>query len=155
MYKFTLFVVRQRLLNMSGKSLRSGDWVILSTLGGGAALLYLLSTLAQSFLAPANGQVTNDWSILVTGDNIRSFDWSNSQDTHWLLSLFLNLLGYATIFLPGYYVIQYVRSSGYLELGPSSCLQPLVRLCVQGTDYDNLNEEVPAEKEKQTEETVR
>ena len=152
MYKFTLFLVRQRLLNMSGKSLRSGDWVILSTLGGGAALLYLLSTLAQSFLAPANGQVNIDLSILVTGDNI---DWSNFQDAHWLLSLFLNLLGYATIFLPGYYVIQYVRSSGYLELGPSSCLQPLVRLCVQGTDYDNLNEEVPAEKEKQTDEVVR
>ena len=80
---------------------------------------------------------------------------SDFQDNHWLLSLFLNLLGYATIFLPGYYVIQYVRSSGYLDIGPSSILQPLVRLCVQGTEYDNLNEEVPADKEKQTEEAVR
>jgi len=64
-------------------------------------------------------------------------------------------LGYATIFLPGYYVIRYVRNSGYLDIGPSSILQPLVRLCVQGTEYDNLNEEVPADKEKQTEEAAR
>jgi len=129
----SILTVRQYILNiMSGKSLRSGDWVILSTLGGGAALLYFLSTMAQAALAP-----------------------DNSQDAHWLLSLFLNLLGYATIFLPGYYVIQYVRNSGYLDIGPSSILQPLVRLCVQGTEYDNLNEEVPADKEKQTEEAVR
>ena len=102
--------------------------MILSTLLGGAALLFFLSTMAQSILAPDNG-----------------------QDAHWLLSLFLNLLGYATIFLPGYYVIQYVRNSGYLDMGPSSLLSPLVRLCVQGTEYDNLNEDVPAEKEKKTE----
>ena len=122
----SIFVVRHNLLKMSGQSLRSGDWIILSTLLGGSALLFVLSTLAQSYLAP-------------------------TQDAHWLLSLFLNLLGYATIFLPGYYVIQYVRKSGYLDLGPSSYLSPLVRLCVQGTEYDNLNEEVPAQKEKQTE----
>ena len=48
-------------------------------------------------------------------------------------------------------MIQYVRNSGYLDMGPSSCLSPLVRLCVQGTDYDNLNEDVPAEKEKKSE----
>ena len=50
--------MRQHILNiMSGKSLRSGDWVILSTLGGGAALLYFLSTMAQAALAPDNSQV--------------------------------------------------------------------------------------------------
>ena len=48
-------------------------------------------------------------------------------------------------------MIQYVRSSGYLDMGPSSCLSPLVRLCVLGTEYDNLNEDVPAEKEKKSE----
>ena len=54
----SIFLVRQYILNiMSGKSLRSGDWVILSTLGGGAALLYLLSTMAQAALAPDNSQV--------------------------------------------------------------------------------------------------
>ena len=33
------------------------NWVILSTLGGGAALLYFLSTTAQAALAPDNSQV--------------------------------------------------------------------------------------------------
>ena len=42
---------------MSGKSLRSGDWIILSTLVGGAALLFFLSTMAQAVLAPDNSQV--------------------------------------------------------------------------------------------------
>ena len=48
------------------------------------------------------------------------------------MSLAINLLGYATIFLPGYYALQYVRSTGYLESGPASLLLPLVRLCVKG-----------------------
>ena len=54
---FPMFLVRQHFLNMSGQSLRSGDWVILSTLLGGAALLFFLSTMAQSLLAPDKGQV--------------------------------------------------------------------------------------------------
>merc|ERR1712073_46379 len=43
----------------------------------------------------------------------------------------------------------------YLDLGPGSCLQPLVRLCVRGTESDNLDEDVPALKEKQSEETSK
>merc|ERR1719342_1361730 len=58
------------------------------------------------------------------------------ESSFWLLSLILNLIGYSTIFLPGYYVIQYVRKTNYLETGPSSLLQPLVRLFVKGTESD-------------------
>ena len=117
---------------MSSQSFRSSDWIIVSTLCGGSVLLYILSSLAQSFLAPPPG-----------------------EDAYWLVSLGLNLLGYATVFLPGYYVIQYVRESNYLDLGPGSCLQPLVRLCVRGTESDNLDEDIPAQKEKQSEETSK
>jgi len=33
----------------------------------------------------------------------------------WLLRLLLNLAGYATVILPGYLLICYVRKSGYLN----------------------------------------
>jgi len=38
-------------------------------------------------------------------------DWTD----FWLLRLLLNLAGYATIILPGYLLICYVRKSGYLD----------------------------------------
>lgn len=41
-------------------------------------------------------------------------------------SLIFNLLGYSTVFLPGYLIIRYVRQSGYLEKGPSKCMDSLV-----------------------------
>ena len=59
---------------MSSQSFRSSDWIIVSTLCGGSVLLYILSSLAQSFLAPPPG-----------------------EDAYWLVSLGLNLLGYATV----------------------------------------------------------
>ena len=37
-----------------------------------------------------------------------------------------NLLGYSTVFLPGYLIIRYVRSSGYLENGPTKCMDYFV-----------------------------
>jgi len=33
----------------------------------------------------------------------------------WLLRLLLNLAGYATVIIPGYLFIRYVRKSGYLD----------------------------------------
>jgi len=47
---------------------------------------------------------------------------------HWVASLAFNMLGYATIFLPGYLIIRYVRRAGYLERGPPKCMQSLVRV---------------------------
>ena len=116
---FDTVVVRENLHEMSGQSLRAPDWIIISTICGGSVILFFLSTLAQSLLAPPPG-----------------------DDMFWLVSLTLNLLGYATVFLPGYYVIKYVRAINYLDVGPPSFLQPLVRLCVRGSENDNIDEEV-------------
>ena len=38
-------------------------------------------------------------------------DWTD----FWLLRLLLNLAGYATIIVPGYLLIRYIRKSGYLD----------------------------------------
>lgn len=100
------------------------DWVILSILAGGGTVLFLISTLAQHLLAPSPGETI-----------------------FWILSLLLNMIGYATIIVPGFLVIKYVRESGYLDSSKaSSVLQPLVRLLVRGGDVD-LNEETNAKKE--------
>lgn len=99
--------------------LKSADWVILSIIGVGSIAIFLFSSFAQYMLAPPPG-----------------------ESLFWLLSLVLNLIGYATIFVPGYYVLQYVRKTNYLETGPVSLLQPLVRLFVKGAETDIIEAEV-------------
>jgi len=37
--------------------------------------------------------------------------WTN----FWLLRLLLNLAGYATVIIPGYLLVCYIRKSGYLN----------------------------------------
>ena len=113
---------------MSGQAMRSSDWKILAIIFGGSVLIYILNCLAQTYFAPLPG-----------------------EDLYWLISLFLNLIGYSTVLLPGYYVIQYVRQSNYLDLGQPSFLQPLVRLCVRGTEADNIDSEAEPLNEKQSE----
>jgi len=66
----------------------------------------------------------------------------------WFYSLIINILGYATVFLPGYYVIKYVQKTNYLDVGPSSLISPLVRLCVKGNEFDNLDEDNGEAKSK-------
>ena len=92
---------RSEVMKMT--SLQRPDAIILALGLGGASLLYLLSTVAQVFVAPAPG-----------------------TSLSWTLALCLNLLGYATILLPGAAVISYVRKTNYLETAPLSVLQPLV-----------------------------
>ena len=115
---------------MSGQAMRSSDWKILGIIFGGSVLIYSLNSLAQTHFAPLPG-----------------------EDQYWLMSLLLNLIGYSTVLLPGYYVIQYVRQSNYLDLGQPSFLQPLVRLCVRGTEADNIEAEVETAKETENNES--
>jgi len=116
----SLLTGREKLRSiMALPPLKSADWVIISIISIGSIGIYLISTLAQYLMAPPPG-----------------------ESSFWLLSLVLNLIGYSTIFLPGYYVIQYVRKTNYLESGPSSLLQPLVRLFVKGSESDIIENEV-------------
>ena len=39
----------------------------------------------------------------------------NEWKDFWIVRLILNLLGYATIVIPGYLIISYVRKTGYLD----------------------------------------
>ncbi|XP_076873790.1 adenosine 3'-phospho 5'-phosphosulfate transporter 1 [Brachyhypopomus gauderio] len=51
----------------------------------------------------------------------------------WLLRFFLNILGYATIIIPGYFLISYFKRTNYLETGRGFCF-PVVKACVFGTE---------------------
>ncbi|KAG1941878.1 adenosine 3'-phospho 5'-phosphosulfate transporter 1 [Pimephales promelas] len=51
----------------------------------------------------------------------------------WLFRLFLNVLGYATIIIPGYFLISYFKRVNYLETGRGLCF-PLIKTCVFGNE---------------------
>lgn len=57
------------------------------------------------------------------------------QDWHdvWLFRFFLNLLGYSTIIIPGYFLISYFKRTNYLETGRGIC-HPLIKACVFGSE---------------------
>ena len=90
-------------------SIQRQDWPLLALGFGSMSLLYLVSLGLGLDLAPEPG-----------------------TSLPWMLALFLNSVGYATILLPGYLVVQYVRRTGYLDSPSLSLLQPLVRLLVRG-----------------------
>jgi hypothetical protein len=52
-------------------------------------------------------------------------DLGSSQ--HWLAALALNLMGYCTVFLPGFVVIRYVRKYNYLETAGITRLSTAIR----------------------------
>uniref|UniRef100_A0AAY4CAS7 Adenosine 3'-phospho 5'-phosphosulfate transporter 1 n=1 Tax=Denticeps clupeoides TaxID=299321 RepID=A0AAY4CAS7_9TELE len=56
-------------------------------------------------------------------------DW---QDV-WLFRFLLNVLGYATIIVPGYLLIGYFKRANYLETGRGLCF-PVIKACVFGSD---------------------
>ena len=109
----------------------SPDLVILALLLGGCSSLFLVSSLAQTLLAPPPG-----------------------EDSPWLASLALNLIGYASIILPGYLVIRYVKESNYLEGKASNALQPVVRLFVKGSESE-ISEEIDTKNAKDDKSTTR
>uniref|UniRef100_A0A8C2CA51 Adenosine 3'-phospho 5'-phosphosulfate transporter 1 n=1 Tax=Cyprinus carpio TaxID=7962 RepID=A0A8C2CA51_CYPCA len=51
----------------------------------------------------------------------------------WLFRLFLNVLGYATIIIPGYFLISYFKRINYLETGRGLCF-PVIKTCVFGSE---------------------
>ncbi|XP_051511581.1 adenosine 3'-phospho 5'-phosphosulfate transporter 1-like isoform X1 [Myxocyprinus asiaticus] len=51
----------------------------------------------------------------------------------WLFRLFLNVLGYATIIIPGYFLISYFKRINYLETGRGLCF-PFIKTCVFGNE---------------------
>ncbi|KAK7866039.1 hypothetical protein R5R35_008551 [Gryllus longicercus] len=74
---------------------------------------------------------------------VRLIEASFLENT-WIVKLSFNLLGYASIFIPGYLIFRYVRSTSYLDSTDSSCLLYLARMCINGSDpiigVDNVSQ---------------
>ncbi|XP_037541494.1 adenosine 3'-phospho 5'-phosphosulfate transporter 1 [Nematolebias whitei] len=51
----------------------------------------------------------------------------------WFFRFLVNMLGYATIVVPGYFLIRYFKRSSYIERGSGLCY-PLVKTCVHGSE---------------------
>ncbi|KAI8785287.1 adenosine 3-phospho 5-phosphosulfate transporter 1 [Biomphalaria glabrata] len=52
----------------------------------------------------------------------------------WLFRLALNLLGYATIFVPGFLLIKHLKKIKYNEIAGPGCIQNFLVLCVFGKE---------------------
>ncbi|VDI57606.1 solute carrier family 35 (adenosine 3'-phospho 5'-phosphosulfate transporter), member B2 [Mytilus galloprovincialis] len=69
----------------------------------------------------------------VLGEESQSGDGTHWMD-FWVVRLLLNLLGYATIFVPGYLLMRYLRNIRYNETAAPSFLSNLIKHCVFGND---------------------
>lgn len=71
-------------------------------------------------------------SLLHTNEN-KEIEEGSFRST-WMYRLLLNLIGYSTIFIPGYLIIKYVRISKYLERSGGGCLSQIIEACVVGRE---------------------
>ncbi|KAK7506804.1 hypothetical protein BaRGS_00001655 [Batillaria attramentaria] len=60
----------------------------------------------------------------------------DSWTDFWMVRLALNLLGYATIFVPGALLINYLRKIKYNETAGPGCMPNMLVLCVFGHEKD-------------------
>ncbi|XP_052770122.1 adenosine 3'-phospho 5'-phosphosulfate transporter 1-like isoform X1 [Mya arenaria] len=75
-------------------------------------------------------QVLGKESTMVEAGEITPMDY-------WLVRLAFNLLGYATIFVPGYMMIRYLRKIRYDETAGPGFFQQLAKLCVFGKENEH------------------
>ncbi|XP_011255234.1 adenosine 3'-phospho 5'-phosphosulfate transporter 1 [Camponotus floridanus] len=59
-------------------------------------------------------------------------DISKTSTYSWVIRLCLNLLGYATILLPGCLIYKYVRYTKYIQRSGKGCIPRLVHSCFMG-----------------------
>ncbi|XP_057321973.1 adenosine 3'-phospho 5'-phosphosulfate transporter 1 [Microplitis mediator] len=76
----------------------------------------------------------------------------NAGSYNWIIRLSLNLLGYATILLPGYLIYKYVRHSKYLQRTGTGIISKLIHKCISGGGESGLldtSDYIPAAKPQQ------
>lgn len=70
-------------------------------------ILYLSLLLSPSIVLARNGTLTTSKMDERTPlDLLKEF---------WMFRLFLNVFGYATVILPGFLLLRWLKTSGYLE----------------------------------------
>ena len=71
----------------------------------------------------------------VTAPPITSESSSSAWKDFWFFRLCLNLFCYASVVLPAYYIIQYLKSSNRLEKGKHCCFCSLLCSCNLSTVF--------------------
>ncbi|CAG0885626.1 unnamed protein product [Darwinula stevensoni] len=90
-------------------------------------------------------------------DGSISFPLEQVTET-WVFRFIVNILGYMSILVPGYFLIRWLEKSPYLQGGRisrsnGSCLQKTVRACVVGHEthgFTDLNSDPTSEQETQS-----
>jgi len=72
------------------------------------AVVSVVTQHRESELDTFHSDTTQGGSTLISAIPM---DWADS----WLFRLFVNLTGYATVIIPGYLLILYVKKTGYLD----------------------------------------
>ena len=89
-----LFPISQKVRYFWNVMLFSFSLIVLGTI----TIVYVFTQILRSIV-----DLKDDTAVL------SSFEGS------WLFRLSLNILGYATIFVPGFLIFKYIKSSNYLE----------------------------------------
>ncbi|KAK3600909.1 hypothetical protein CHS0354_013286 [Potamilus streckersoni] len=105
------------LVTMSGQ-----PWALMKT-----AIMFL-SLVLLNFILP-----------YVLGEESTGPGDKGSLTDFWFVRLALNLLGYGTIFVPGYFLIQYFRKVRFNDTAGPGCIQQLVKLCIFGKESERLS----------------
>ncbi|XP_029642462.1 adenosine 3'-phospho 5'-phosphosulfate transporter 1 isoform X2 [Octopus sinensis] len=106
-----------------------------------AMLLYVLIILISTQIIHA---VTSESTV----------ETFNSFYDFWLFRLFLNLLGYATLFVPAAILIRYFKRNGYKNKPVTGIFSRAIKLCIFGNEIEpdvedassTTKENVPEEK---------
>ncbi|KAL5008405.1 hypothetical protein ScPMuIL_013986 [Solemya velum] len=75
----------------------------------------------------------------VLGEESTAPDGGDGLMDFWIVRLLTNLMGYATIFVPGYLLIRYFRNVRFNETGGNGSVGQLVKLCVFGKDAERIS----------------
>lgn len=77
-------------------------------------------------------------SSIPNNNNINEILGSSVNEYGWIIRLCINLLGYATILLPGYLIYNYVRCSKYLQRSDKGLIHNVVHTCLIGHRENGL-----------------
>lgn len=64
----------------------------------------------------------------------------------WVLRLTINCFGYSCIFIPGYFIYKYAKTTKYLERTDRSFIPAAVRFCFSGVESEHLAPNVKKEQ---------
>ncbi|KAK4871672.1 hypothetical protein RN001_015796 [Aquatica leii] len=59
---------------------------------------------------------------------------NNDSEYSWVNFALQNILGYSTVFIPGYIVYKYIHKINYLDKAGNTCLAVVIRKCFEGEE---------------------